>query len=398
MGPAADNTTGTLTLATVAFGAANTFVVVARGPQRDLLDVLADFGGPNVHQSNRDFDAIWASATTLDVGTVSPMEFDPADEQIRAVVEIATGGRVRMTYTRREWAMSWAAGATGAGVLTIAGATLQATSTFIVFIEGPAHLSDAAKQMLLGLNGPGIYKSPIHFTAAYQAATAIDLSGHPAVSSVIQFRGLLQRSSAGVETVHLPSHPRRPFSWDAVNDRLTVANATFVNTDEFYVVLEGVDKYANTPGDFLKTADVDPYPLNADGAGVPLIAAAQNFTAAWVDLGPEIAMFGYNMLKLLLTFEINDSTDLQVRVLEKQESGGTEEFNPATEVVSATKIDFQPGYWEKTLDTDSLDTLLFKGLGTVPYVQVQIKAGTLGGGTAAQMDAAAYIRGTFGGA
>jgi hypothetical protein len=432
--PAADSSTGTLTIAGAVMTTGNEFVVQIMGPQPDTLDVTTDFAGPYTHQSPRDFDVAWASATTLTIGGVTPMAMDPDQADIRAVVEIAAGGQIRMTYTRMEWAMTWAAGAAGEGTLTIAGATMQNGSSFIMFVEGPEHgiqradagggvaqtvkrtqNQDTAGKVqpsgadadvpifvkLLGLmavaNGPGIYKSPHHFTAAYQAATAVDLSGHPAITDVSQFLLVVQISSAGVVTWHYPSLSTGAFSWDAVNDRLTVTGATFANTDVFGVVLQAKDRYADDAGNHGLVAEVDPYELRGDGAGVPLITVAQTFTAGWVDLGPEISMFGYNALKLLLTFDINDSTDLQVRVLEKHESGGAEEFNTTIELVGTADVKFQPGYWEKTVDADSLDSLVYYPHGSTPYVQVQIKAGVLGGGTAADMDAAAYVRGTFGG-
>ena len=139
--PGADTSAGVLSVATATFGATNTFVVQIRGPERDIMEMLTDFSGPYLHQSPRDFTAAYASATTLDL---SGMAMDPDKDDIHAVVEIATGGLVRVAYSRKEWAFTWAAGATGAGVLTVANATFQATSTFIVFIEGPEHNTSAA--------------------------------------------------------------------------------------------------------------------------------------------------------------------------------------------------------------------------------------------------------------
>ncbi len=134
--PAADVTTGVLEVLTATFGATSTFVVILRGPKRDTLEVLADLSGLDMHQSPRDFAAVYASNTTI---TITGMAMDPDQADIRAVVEFALDGRVRMTYTRGEWAFTWAAGAAGAGTLTIANATMQATSSFVVFIAGPEH-------------------------------------------------------------------------------------------------------------------------------------------------------------------------------------------------------------------------------------------------------------------
>ena len=389
--PGADTSIGTITLDTATFDAANKFVVLLRGPEKDFLDVMSDFGGNGVHQSYRDFAAVWASNTTLDI---SDMDFDPDADgtQIRAVVEIATGGRATVTYTRHDWAFSWTPGAAGAGVLAIAGAAMQATSKFIVFIEGPDRVGAAAFLALAQMNGDNIYKAPIHFNAVFQAAEYLDLSGHPSVTNATQFLGVKQKSSTGVETYHFPHSLLRPFTWDSVNDRLKVANASFTNTDDFYVVLEAANRYANDPSDILKVVEGLPYPLRADSAGVPLITSAENFTGSWVDLGPEIDCFGYNTLKLYLKLVINLTTGARVRVIDKQESGGAEEYNPQIETVGAASIAIQPQYWEWTNNADQSTTLVYKTDGTTPFVQVQIQA-AVPSGTPGQITLAHAVRG-----
>jgi len=249
---------------------------------------------------------------------------------------------------------------------------------------------------LMGMTGDGIYKSGIHFTAVQNAATEIDISGgFPAITDVGQFLGVAQISNVGAVTIFYPH--QNVFSWDAANSRLTVTGATFAGTDTFVVVIDGKNRYASDPGNHGLMAEVSPYPLRADSAGIELITAAQDFTAAWADLGPEIPMFGYNKLKLWLTFDINDSTDLRVRVLEKHESGGVEEYEPIIETYSASDIKFEAGYWELNVDADVLHPLVYKGDGCTPYVQAQIMAGTLGVGVDAQIDAAYYTRSCFGG-
>lgn len=147
----------------------------------------------------------------------------------------------------------------------------------------------------------------------------------------------------------------------------------------------------------MSVAEALPYELRGTDAGIPLITSAQAFTAAWADLGPEIALFGRNSLTLWLTIDINDSTDLQFRVLPKHESGGLEEYEPPIETYTASKVDFQGGYHELAVDADVLIPITMRLNGTYPYGQVQIKAGTLGTGTDAEVDAAYYTLGTFGG-
>jgi len=482
--PGADKTTGVLTVNTAAFGALNTFVVTIRGPKPEVVDVMTDFGGPYTHQSQRDFDAKWKTATSLDVGTVSAMVMSPDKDDFRAVAEISAGGKLRKVYTRISHAFTWAAGGAGFGVLTIVGADLLAGSTFIVFVAGPEHgtqradagggidqsvkrtqnqdltgkvspagdtagnapfakitdgtldlafkaastaptagtivvptqvIDEAGKVLpagedadsaivmrLLGLvgmmSGPGIYVSPIQFTAVQQAATALDLAGHPAVTDVSQFVMVVQISNVGVMTVHYPHISTGAFSWDAGNNRLTVTGATFAATDVFGVVLRGNDRYADAPGNFLMTGEVLPYPLRADDAGISLLAAAQNFTDAFVDCGSEIPMFGKSGCTFFITLDINDDADLRFRVLGKHTSAGAEEYSLVIKSPGAGVVAVEALYYEFTSDTDQLLVVRVETNGEIPYIQPQIMRGVNGAGVVAQVDALACIRGTFGGA
>lgn len=131
--PGADQSTGTLEITGANFAATDHFVVVIRGPVKSYLELMADMAGSGVHQSPRDFTAAYNNATTLDI---TGMDFDPALAQIRGVVEQATDGRVTMTYHPRNYEFTWTPGAAGAGQLEVANASFQATSAFIVFIEG----------------------------------------------------------------------------------------------------------------------------------------------------------------------------------------------------------------------------------------------------------------------
>jgi len=577
--PGADTSAGVLSIAGATFDAASTFVVQLRGPERDELDVLTDFSGPYVHQSPRDFDVAHASATTLDFGGVTAMAMDPDVDDIRAVVEIAAGGRVRAVYTRREWAFTWAAGAAGEGVLTIAGATMQATSTFIAFVEGPEHGTQAANagaaatdtvkrvqhrdgtgailqslsslatagfirlsngtieallsaantaraatdnvlsvqhldasgavppagdavgnapfskltdgtntaamdpadtarttatvvqatqnvdatgkvspageantnapfvkltdgsqdadfkqadtapttstivlptqhvdeagkvqpagedaasavyMRLLGMmgnmSGDGMYVSPIHFTATQNAATEIDLAGgFPGIIDVSQILLVTQISNAGVVTVFYPH--THVFAWDAANSRITVTGATFAGTDVFGVVIRGANRYANDPGNFKNTAEVLPYPLRTDDRGIELITAAQAFTNAWADIGPEIPMHGYGGCAFYFTLDINDDKDLRFRVLGKHESAGAEEYLLPIKSVTTGVVNVQQLYVEFTEDDDQLIVVDVETAGRIPYLQGQILRGTDGGGTDAEVDAAYYVRGMGG--
>jgi len=157
-----------------------------------------------------------------------------------------------------------------------------------------------------------------------------------------------------------------------------------------------IDDIVSVPDDAGRVLIMNPDHLASDDAGIDLLpGGAQNFTDAWVDLGPEIAMHGYSNATLFLTLDINDDSDLRIRFLAKHESGGTEEYPLPTETAGAGVIAVEDAYYEFTDDVDQLIPVPVSTSGSVPYVQAQIQRGVNGAGTAAQVDAAYYVRGTM---
>lgn len=260
----------------------------------------------------------------------------------------------------------------------------------------PGGDSDAAiyTQMLgalASMSGDDTFLSPYHFTVVKFSTTELDFSGgFPTIFDVTQFGAILQRATDGSITIYFPH--TSVFAWDGVNDRLAVTGANFADTDKFQVIIRGGDRATSLPEDARKMIDVAPYPLRSDDAGIPLITSPQDFTAAWVDLGPEIPMYGWNTCGFYFTFDKNNAVNMRVRVLDKHESGGVEEYPSVIETYGTAVIAVEPAYWELTQDVDQLLPLTIKTNGLVPYVQVQIQAGTPGA-TPGQIDAAYYMRG-----
>jgi hypothetical protein len=118
-----------------------------------------------------------------------------------------------------------------------------------------------------------------------------------------------------------------------------------------------------------------------------LISSAQNLTAVWADLGSELAVAGAKSLGLWMNLDINDSSDVRVRLLAKHTGAGTEEHVLPIKVVSASSIALEDEYFEFTDDADQSMILFWDLEGLVPYVQFQVIAGTLGAG-AGQVDTA----------
>ncbi|KKN87430.1 hypothetical protein LCGC14_0258850 [marine sediment metagenome] len=261
--------------------------------------------------------------------------------------------------------------------------------------DAAAALATIQLGQLMSVNGQGIARSGIHFTAVRFSATEIDLAGgFPSITNKGQFIGVAQISSAGVITIFYPQV--HAFDWNAANARLTITGATFDPTDTFVVVITGADRYANDPGNYGMFAEVGHFPTRGDSAGADLLpGGAQAFTAGWVDVGPEIGLLFIGWLETFWTLNINDSTGLQVRLVEKHESGGAEEYPASVETYGVAAVAVQAGYHAITADIDQLLPLSYKISGKYPVGQLQIKAGVLGAGVDASADALRVIRSTF---
>jgi hypothetical protein len=112
---------------------------------------------------------------------------------------------------------------------------------------------------------------------------------------------------------------------------------------------------------------------------VALISAAQNFTASWADLGPEIASDNFDYLKLQLNLDVNLSNDMQVRILAKSTLGATLEFSPVVETIGSAAVAVEGAYWDVTQDADQALELMYDLKGSTEIVQVQVRALTPGG-------------------
>jgi len=113
-----------------------------------------------------------------------------------------------------------------------------------------------------------------------------------------------------------------------------------------------------------------------------IISAAQDLTGAYADLGGVIDCRGYDKLGLYIDLDVNDSSTNTLRILPIKESDGTDEYEPLT----ATDYVYTLG------DTDKKIFIPFDTDNRIPFIQIQVKAGTVGT-TAGQIDAAEYIRG-----
>ncbi len=116
---------------------------------------------------------------------------------------------------------------------------------------------------------------------------------------------------------------------------------------------------------------------------VDLVTVAQDFTAAWADLGNEIQTDGIGTITNWLTLDINGSTNARIRLVGRHTSGGNDYPLPTYTVGAVTLIEHT--YMEFNQDIDQLMPLFWYLAGSFPFVQFQIQAGVVGA-PAAQID------------
>jgi len=121
-------------------------------------------------------------------------------------------------------------------------------------------------------------------------------------------------------------------------------------------------------------------------------ATAQNVTSNWADLGSEIRTEGYSKLGLYLNVDINDSANIRIRALAKRESAGTDEYCLPIETVSSSDVKIEDEYMEFNVDADQKVILSVQLDRLIPWVQIQVQAGTVGQ-TAGQIDSFYYSLG-----
>lgn len=116
---------------------------------------------------------------------------------------------------------------------------------------------------------------------------------------------------------------------------------------------------------------------------------AQNFTASWVDYGGEIGTDGHTHLSVWLNIDINDTVNARVRLLVKHTKDGAEYTLPINTTTESV-VTIKPEYCEFSDDADQKMAISFHLDFVIPFVQIQIQAGTVGG-TAGQILDSKYI-------
>lgn len=109
-----------------------------------------------------------------------------------------------------------------------------------------------------------------------------------------------------------------------------------------------------------------------------VIAAPQDFTAAWIDIGDEQFVQGARFLVLWLELTINGSANMRIRTLAKLTEDAALEYNLPIETGAAAVVTVLPRYVEFADDADQDIVIGLELAGAGPWIQFQIQVGAVG--------------------
>lgn len=226
------------------------------------------------------------------------------------------------------------------------------------------------KEESSGVSLNGRYRSPSDFTATYTSASTITISSLPiTISDSSQIVGIKQIKSDNTSKIY---NNAAGYTITHSSNILTVydANGNVIDTlesgDTYEIHINEQDKgYDPSTNSTMVSPLVNVWNQYTDAE---TLVTAQGLTASYTDFGSEIDMRSYNRLGVYIIADVNNSENVDLKILGKYESGGTDEYD----------ID---GLSEKRLwDTGASDFKKYYefDVGTIPYVQLQGKAGTVG--------------------
>ena len=115
-----------------------------------------------------------------------------------------------------------------------------------------------------------------------------------------------------------------------------------------------------------------------DNKATELLSTAQNFTGSWVDVNDVIDVKDVNVLGAWLDIDINDGSDVRFRLVGLMEDDATDEYPLPIKTVSASDVKVEDHYYELNVDSDQKVILDFEISDLIPFVKLQMQAGTPG--------------------
>ena len=348
--------------------------------------------------TNGDFTTAYASGTTITLSSLPSNVSAINTQDIISITQFNNVGEVVKTYFRDDTKITCTG--TDPTTVTVTGATFAATDSFLVMTNierildsvsaygvynaTEPSLSDGDKAQLQldskgklyvnsgasGVSGGGLSLYVLNSgntlnqgKIEYTSASTCTLSALPFTASADLISKLDRIDNTGklVATYTLADT-----AMTLSSNVLTVTGMTASSTDTFVLYILGSERTTDIGQNAVMTLGLKN--VWNQYTDVETLVTAQDLTDAYADFGSEIDMRGYNRLGVYIITDVNDSETVTLQVLGKHTSAGTDEYS----------ID---GISEKTLWTTSASDgkLYFEfDIGTIPFVQLQAKAGTVG--------------------
>jgi hypothetical protein len=213
------------------------------------------------------------------------------------------------------------------------------------------------------------YKSPYNFTATYSSANTITLSN-------LDFSIIDSSQIVGIKVIPASGNS---FIYKNGIDGITIRVSSNVislhgypyvspfNSGDVYEVGINALPFEKDPS----TQSIKTSTLNNvwnQYTDVETLVTAQDLTSSYANFGSEIDMRGYNRLGIYIITDVNDSENVDLNVLGKHTSGGTDLYNIngiSTVSLWTTSASDDKNYYEFDI-------------GTIPFIQLQAVAETVG--------------------
>ncbi len=229
------------------------------------------------------------------------------------------------------------------------------------------------------------YKSPSDFTATYTSNVTITLSSLPIVisdSSQIVYIKYIPTGGSG-SAVLVNGYNGVTITESAGVLTVDGGGTPFAAGDVYEIGINAQQKaYDATTNSLLTSVENPLWERYTDAES--LLGAAYELTNSFADVGSEIDVRGYNYLTFWATIDIGTSTNIQLRIIHKHTSAGSEEYreiylgSPASNVTTINLNDY-----EINSDADQLFKITIPVTGS-RYIQLQAKDDADGDG---QIDA-----------
>jgi len=115
-----------------------------------------------------------------------------------------------------------------------------------------------------------------------------------------------------------------------------------------------------------------------DNTVTELLAAAQNVTASWANVGDIIDLRDVGQLCVWPEVDINDALNFQIRVVAEKTKTGSDSYTLPIKSASADVVKVEDMYYEFNVDSDQKMVLDWDLDDLISFGRVQIKAGTAG--------------------